>query len=101
MFEKEIELRALLCGKETQFCHNSQALRPDIMWCVANCSIMSKILAIYAAGREDERKIEEKEAPKVVYFCKDCGKEITEEEYEEQEGRCIGCWEYYYIRFYI
>lgn len=61
MFEKEIELRALLCGKETQFCYNSRASRPDIMWCVSNCQIMSKILAIYAAGRRDERKIEEED----------------------------------------
>ena len=61
MFEKEEQLRALLCGKETQFCQNSMASRPDIMWCVANCSIMCKILAIYGVGKSDGIKIKKKE----------------------------------------
>lgn len=64
MFEKEEELRALLCGKETQFCRNSQASRPDIMWCVSNCSIMCKILAIYGVGKSDGIEIgKEEELP--------------------------------------
>lgn len=61
MFEKEEELRRILCGKETQFCTNNMASRPDIMWCVSNCQIMSKILAIYGVGKSDGIKIIKKE----------------------------------------
>ena len=61
MFEKEEELRALLCGKETQLCKNSMASRPDIMWCLNHCHIMCKILTIYGVGKSDGIKIKEED----------------------------------------
>lgn len=64
MFEKEEKLRRILCGKETQFCTNSMASRPDIMWCVNHCNIMSRILAIYGVGKSDGIEIgKEEELP--------------------------------------